>query len=159
MNLAQAIQALYPEASPGPNNADFEVRDDGDGPYLHFWNDELGKKPSEEELEEGWKQHLASQKSDEVLGSVVKRAPQIIQQAQGEYGGIGRNEMSAFTFSLALWVLNRAAKDAGLPHDGSLDEQFLNLHSNYLAKQEELKAVADDPDATAQDISQIDPSV
>lgn len=35
MELAKAIKELYPDAVPGK---DFQLRDDGEGPYIWLWN-------------------------------------------------------------------------------------------------------------------------
>lgn len=63
MNIAQSIMALYPNLDPV---VDFMVQDDGGGQYIAQWNSP-DSKPTQEDLERGWKLHLDNQVKEDVL--------------------------------------------------------------------------------------------
>ena len=51
-NLGTVLQIKFPQAE-GVTGRFYEVRDDGKGPYIATWNEELlGARPSDEQLEE-----------------------------------------------------------------------------------------------------------
>ena len=48
-DLARRIQRLYPSADLGPFG-NVRVQDDGAGPYIALWDDALGPRPSQAQL-------------------------------------------------------------------------------------------------------------
>lgn len=70
MNIAEAILSLYPNADPV---ADFEVRDDGKGPWLARWDEaKLGPRPTEQQLVAARLPALKARKVAEIRAGVVR---------------------------------------------------------------------------------------
>ena len=62
-NLGTIIGFLYPNADP---SSDYEVRDDGSGPYIAYWNEaKLGPQPTPQELAAGWRSLAVATKRNE----------------------------------------------------------------------------------------------
>ncbi|WP_019908299.1 XkdW family protein [Paenibacillus sp. HW567] len=57
MNISLAIIFLFPKADP---ILDFEVWDNGDGPYIAVWNLEV-PQPTEAELQAAWEAYLEAE--------------------------------------------------------------------------------------------------
>lgn len=159
INIDAAIQALYPDLKP---RIDYWIALGGAGEeYIAEWNNEH-PEPTEADLEEGYKRHVASKKAQEVFVSAAKKpADTIIQEAQGDYSEISQEEMYALIMALVLWfvdVIQRLIEHTGMPYS-QLDQAMLLHLSNYRTKREEVREKAEDPDTTAQDIQDIDPSI
>ena len=105
------------------------------------------------------KEQVADEKVADIFESALERSQEIVPEVKGDYGRISPDKMYAFVNALAIWMANRAAKDLGAPHDDSLNMAFLGLLSSFRAKRDEVKSMREDPNATAEDIQQIDPSV
>jgi hypothetical protein len=51
MSLTDALKRKFPDAVVHPFSGDFQVQDDGDGPYIRSWNEaKLGKHPTAGEI-------------------------------------------------------------------------------------------------------------
>ncbi len=68
MNLAEAIQEKYPQAVQG---RDFQVQDDGSGPYVSLWN-LADAKPTAESLGAAWLAVLKRHKRAEMQAAFAR---------------------------------------------------------------------------------------
>ncbi len=68
MNLSEAIQEKYPQAVQG---RDFQVQDDGSGPYVSLWN-LADAKPTADHLSSAWLSVLKRHKRAEMQAAFAR---------------------------------------------------------------------------------------
>lgn len=72
------VALLYPDADP----ADYEVRDDGTGPYIAAWSQRLGPQPTEAQLQGRMAEYQAARvKRDREQKAERVRVPQAVLRA------------------------------------------------------------------------------